>query len=206
MIIAGAGGHALELLDILESMEDGSDLFFYDDQNKNILFQKKYHIIKSKEELRLKLTEENKFLLGVGGPKARFYFYTLFSSCGGVLHSIKSKNSILSSYSTNPLADIFSRCYIGSLTKIGLGSLINTGAQIHHEVKVGDFSEISPGAILLGQCEVGNFCSIGAGAIILPNIIIGNNVIVGAGAVITENIPHDCLVVGVPGKIKKASL
>lgn len=203
MVIAGAGGHALELFDILVSKGESSDLFFYDDHNGNPFFQNKYDIIKSKEELKEKFSEDNRFLLGVGSPKSRSYFYHLFRSCGGVLHTIKAKDVILSNYSSNHLADVFSLCYIGPSTKIGMGALINTGAQIHHEVKIGDFTEISPGAILLGQCEVGNLCSIGAGATILPKITIGNKVIVGAGAVVTKDISDNCLVVGVPGKIIK---
>lgn len=204
MVITGAGGHALELLDILIAKEDNSKLFFYDDQNNNFVFKNDYVILKSKEELQAKFTEDKRFLLGIGEPKARYYFYNYFISCGGVLHTIKANDIIISNFSKNQLADIFSLCYIGPSTHIGRGTLINTGAQVHHEVKIGEFTEISPAAVLLGKCEVGNFCSIGAGATILPKIKIGNRVIVGAGAVVTRDIPDQCLVVGIPGKIIKS--
>lgn len=203
MVIAGAGGHALELLDILISKEETSGLFFYDEINYERHVQNKYHIIKSKEELKERLLEDSRFCLGVGSPKLRSYFYDLFISLGGVPRTIYANGSILSQSSQYHQADVFSLCYVGPSTSIGKGTLINTGAKIHHEVKIGDFSEISPGAILLGKCEVGNFCSIGAGATILPKIKIGHGVIVGAGTVVTRNIFDRCLVVGVPGKVKK---
>jgi len=48
---------------------------------------------------------------------------------------------------------------------------------------------------------IGNNVVLGVNVTIIGDIIIGDNVIVGAGSVITKNIPHDCTVVGNPGRI-----
>ena len=203
MVIAGAGGHALELLDILISQENHENLYFYDDINEIEMFQGKYPVIRCKSELVECLKADNRFYLGVGGPIARYHLYNLFSSLGGSLVTVKANNVALSNFSENNMADVFSLCFIGASTKLGRGTLINTGCQIHHETKVGDFTEINPGAILLGKCTVGDFCSVGSGATILPKVTVGNNVKVGAGTVVTKDIPDNSLVVGVPGKVTK---
>lgn len=193
----------MELLDILISQGNHENLYFYDDINEIEMFQGKYPVIRSQSELAECLKADNRFYLGVGGPKGRYNLYNLFSSLEGSLVTVKANNIALSNFSENNMADVFSLCFIGASTHLGKGTLINTGCQIHHEATIGNFTEISPGAILLGKCTVGDFCSIGSGATILPKVKVGNNVKVGAGTVVTEDIPDNCLVVGVPGRVIK---
>jgi len=133
--------------------------------------------------------------------KVKARFFENFSMVGLILFAVKGKGIAYSNFSTGNEADIFNLCFIGANTQIGKGCLINTGAQIHHEVEIRDFSEVNPGAVLLGKVKIGSFCSIGANATILPKVKIGNNVVVGAGSVVTQDVPDGVTVVGVPGKI-----
>lgn len=202
MIVAGAGGHAFELLDILISEGKTYNLVFFDEITSSDIFQKKYPIIHSEVEVKIHFEKDPYFILGTGNPKIRHSFYQRFTAVGGKLISVQGKGVAFSNFSSGgEEADIFNLCFIGANTQIGKGCLINTGAQIHHEVKIGDFTEVNPGAVLLGKVEVGNFCSIGANATILPKVKIGNNVIVGAGSVVTQDVMDGVTVVGVPGKI-----
>jgi serine O-acetyltransferase len=50
---------------------------------------------------------------------------------------------------------------------------------------------------------LGNNVIVGAGAKVLGNITIGDNCKIGAGSVVVKSVPHNCTVVGVPGKIVK---
>ncbi|SDA96369.1 sugar O-acyltransferase, sialic acid O-acetyltransferase NeuD family [Algoriphagus alkaliphilus] len=200
MIVAGAGGHALELLDILISQGMTENLYFFDGLNPISVFQDKYPVLKTMDQVKAKFLEDPRFILGTGNPKVRAMFFEDFTKAGGILFSVKGTGIAYSNFAFNNDADIFNLCFIGANTKIGKGSLINTGAQIHHEVKIGKFSEINPGAILLGKVEVGDFCSIGANATILPKVKIGNYVTVGAGSVVTHNVPDGVTVLGMPAK------
>jgi sugar O-acyltransferase (sialic acid O-acetyltransferase NeuD family) len=198
MIVAGAGGHALELLDILISEGKTEGLYFFDEVNPGDLLQGEYPILYKEEELAKAFLEDPRFILGTGNPKVRYQFYKRFTSLGGALTSIKGRGIIFSKFSTGNEADIFNLCFIGANSRIGKGCLINTGAQIHHEVLIGEFSEVNPGAVLLGKSQLGSFCSIGANATILPKVKIGNHVTVSAGAVVTQDLPDGVLVEGVP--------
>lgn len=201
MIVAGAGGHALELLDLIPHGDMSQLLLFFDNINKPKLFIEKFKVINDEKELKSQLLNDNRFILGIGNPISRYKLYQLFTKYGGILTTIKSPNSSYSFLSDNFEADIFNLCFIGAYTKIGKGTLINTGAQIHHETRIGDFCEINPGAILLGKVHVGDFTSIGANATILPKIHIGSNVIIGAGSVVTKDVQDGAKIIGVPGKI-----
>jgi sugar O-acyltransferase (sialic acid O-acetyltransferase NeuD family) len=202
MLIAGAGGHAFELLDILISEGKTKNLVFFDEINPRERFQDRFPIIHSPEEVKAHFQKDPFFILGTGNPQLRHQFYLRFTGLGGRLISVQGKGVAFSNFSSGAEeADIFNLCFIGANTQIGKGCLINTGAQIHHEVRIGDFTEVNPGAVLLGKVEVGKFCSIGANATILPKVKIGNKVTVGAGSVVTQDVPDGVKVVGVPGRV-----
>ncbi|MFD2203183.1 acetyltransferase [Shivajiella indica] len=200
MIVAGAGGHALELLDILISREMTEDLFFFDNINSIKIFNEKYPILNSEDQVISHFKRDSRFILGTGNPEYRYKLYKFMESLGGVCFPIFGEGSIISKFSIIDQVDILNFCFVGSNTKIGIGTLINTGAQVHHEVEIGNFSEVNPGAVILGKVQIGNFTSIGANATVLPNVKVGNNVIVGAGSVVTNDIPDGVIVKGVPGK------
>ncbi|MGK7930363.1 MAG: serine O-acetyltransferase [Microcystaceae cyanobacterium] len=42
---------------------------------------------------------------------------------------------------------------------------------------------------------------VGAGAKVLGNIKVGHHVRIGAGSIVLQEVPHDCTVVGIPGRI-----
>lgn len=202
MIIAGAGGHAFELLDILISEGKTKNLVFFDEINSGSMFQGLYPIIHSSEQVKAHFERDPFFILGTGNPKLRHQFYQRFTGLGGKLISVQGKGVAFSNFSKGAEeADIFNLCFVGANTQIGKGCLINTGAQIHHEVKIGEFTEVNPGAVLLGKVQVGSFCSIGANATILPKVKIGNSVIVGAGSVVTQDVEDGVTVLGVPAKL-----
>lgn len=202
MIVAGAGGHALELLDLLISEGRIKNLVFFDEINPGSLFRERFPILNSEQDVVRHFQNDPNFFLGIGNPNLRNSFYKRFVALGGKLNAVKGHGIARSNFSQGlEGADIFNLCFIGASTQIGTGTLINTGAQIHHEVQIGQFSEINPGAVLLGKVVVGDFCSIGANATILPKVRIGNNVIVGAGSVVTKDVPDGVTVIGVPARI-----
>lgn len=203
MIIAGAGGHALECFDILTQNGVPDLLEFFDDVRKDNFVLEKFPIIKNQESLIKHFVQDPRFILAVGNPKYRILFYERFIKAGGKMVNLLGLHHSISPFAQFEGVDIFNHCFIGSQVQIGKGTLVNTGAQIHHEVQVGEFCEISPRAVILGAANIGNQTQIGSNATVLPKVRIGNDVIIGAGSVITKDVPDNVTVVGVPGKIIK---
>ena len=92
---------------------------------------------------------------------------------------------------------------IGSRTNVQDNAVIHTSR--NYPVSIGNGVTIGHSAIVHG-CTVGNNTLIGMGAIILNGTVIGDNCIIGAGALVTQNveIPDNSLVIGNPGKVKRA--
>ena len=93
--------------------------------------------------------------------------------------------------------------------EIGDGSNVQDCAVIHtehgHSFKIGSYVTIGHGAIVHGA-DIGDNTLIGMGAIVLEGARIGKNCLIGAGALVPERaqIPDGSLVVGIPGKIRRA--
>ena len=202
MVIAGAGGHGLEVLEILLANEflKNDILFFDQDPKKSDQFIQGIRVVSDLKEVRQHFSISNFFCLGVGTPAYRESLFNLLDQAGGIFKPLLSKSSFLS-HSAIGQFDAMPFSFIGPDTKIGRCALLNTRANVHHESQIGDFSEIGPGAILLGNSQTGKRCQIGAGAVLLPGVKIGDDAIVGAGAVVTKDFDSGSKIVGVPARM-----
>lgn len=209
MVIMGAGGHALEILDILVDHPNlYKNIFFFDNvthADKRKVTLKEFPFIDTFEALEEHFKNNgNKFIVGVGGIKSRTFLQQSALQRGGSPYSLISNNAILSRNAVllQPGVQIMQLAFISSHVTIGEGTLINTRANIHHETSIGSFCEIAPNATILGNCKIGNNVLIGANSTILPNISIGDNSTVGAGSTVTKNIPVNEVWMGTAAKCK----
>ncbi|GMQ29511.1 DapH/DapD/GlmU-related protein [Algoriphagus confluentis] len=205
MLIAGAGGHALEVKEELERINSSFRFVFFDETGPQSNFPlADYPVISQVEDLILHLNTSPEFVLGLGKPEIRERFMGLFEGMGGSYFPLHARTSQISPTAAGDF-DALSFSFVGPSTHIGRGTLINSRAHVHHQVQVGDFCEIGPGALLLGAVKIGKKCRIGAGAILLPGVILGDEVVVGAGAVVAKNIGSKITVAGVPARPLKNS-
>ena len=94
--------------------------------------------------------------------------------------------------------------------RIGKRSNIQDNVVVHvmndtHPTTIGDDVTIGHAAVAHG-CTIGHRVLIGMGAILLNGATIGDDSIVAAGSLVTEGavIPPRSLVMGSPGKVKRA--
>lgn len=202
MILAGAGGHARELYDLISSGRPTEQLFCFEEMGtaNELKWGSAAVKLTGYEALNKQLAIEASFALAVGDPSLREKFFQVFTEEGGIPESIIADTAIISELNVElgVALNIMHFVFISNNVTIGKGVLLNTGCRIHHDCVIGEFSEISPNATITGNCSIGKKCSIGASATILPGITIGDNVVVGAGAVVTKHIESNSAVAGVP--------
>ena len=206
MLIAGAGGHAKDILaSISENQYD--EIYFFDDISlpKKVTFSGGYKILSSTDEAATLFKKNKQFIIGIGEPKLRKTIHDKLNEAGGIADNFISNSSIIGKFDVvlSTGLNIMPGVFISNNVTIKDGTLINTLSSIHHGVVIGRFCEISPGCRILGDVKIGNFTTIGANATIFPNIEIGNHVVIGAGAVVTKNIPDNATAVGIPAKVIK---
>ncbi|MCA0398093.1 MAG: NeuD/PglB/VioB family sugar acetyltransferase [Bacteroidetes bacterium] len=205
MIIAGAGGHAREILTELMWQHFSDQLFFYDDTKEAPDTVGTIKVLRSIQEAKGNLRDDNRFVLGIGRPQVREYFYNKFISIGG------SPFSVISSYAhiggdgilLGEGLNLMAGSILTNTISVGTGTLIHMNATVHHDCKIGAFCELSPGVHLLGKAKLGNLVSIGSGAVVLPGIAVGDGAVVGAGAIVTKDVPAGDIVTGVPARSRK---
>jgi sugar O-acyltransferase (sialic acid O-acetyltransferase NeuD family) len=204
MILVGAGGHAKELLGILYTQKNTSDIFLYDDVTKDLpskLFNQ-FTILRNEVEARAQLQKDPQFMLGIGNPYFRYQLAEKFIGWGGKLTSVISPQALIGNFNVRlgEGLNIMPNAVITEEVSIGRGTLVHIHSSIHHDCTIGEYCEILPGSRVLGNVTIGDYSSIGSGAVILPKIKIGSKVIVGAGAIVTKNIADGLTVKGVPAK------
>lgn len=208
MLIIGAKGFAKEILEIFHQKDETRNLCFYDDVTADIpdFIYDEFKVLKSEAEAKNYFeTTEPKFTIGIGNPKLRFLLFNKFKNLGAEFHSTISQYAEIGSFGVeiSEGCNILGGAKISNDVKIGKGTIIYYNCIITHDVKIGEFCEISPNASILGRSEVGNFVQIGSGAVIFPDVKIGDNAVIAAGAIVRESVPENCMVAGIPAKIKK---
>lgn len=208
MLIVGAKGFAIELLEVFHQMNNTNDIVFFDDISNDLpskIFNQ-FPVLKSLDEAKnyFKKTN-NKFSLGLGGPKNRRIATDKLIAIDGVITSVISPTAVIGHYDNEIEvgSTIMSNVIITNRIKIGKCCLINLACTIGHETIIKDYVELCPAVNVSGNVTIGNSVFIGSNATILPNIKIGNNVVVAAGSVVTKDVPDNCMVAGVPAVIKK---
>jgi sugar O-acyltransferase (sialic acid O-acetyltransferase NeuD family) len=202
VIIVGAGGHAIELLDQLSS-EQLSDCSFFDNVTTGLpsdIFG--LPMITDESIVKRHLMIDNRFIVATGNPNTRKKLFDMFCLWNGKPQTIISSSAFVSCNETviGAGCNVMAFAFISAKVYIGDGNLINTRSHLHHHVQLGSFCEIGPGAILLGGVQIGEQTQIGAGAILLPGIKIGSSCSIGAGAVVTKNVLNGQTVKGNPAK------
>ncbi|MBE9528975.1 MAG: gamma carbonic anhydrase family protein [Proteobacteria bacterium] len=93
---------------------------------------------------------------------------------------------------------------IGERTNIQDNSTLHVTHDTHPLVLGNDIT--AGHNVTLHGCTIEDRCLIGMGAIILDGAVVGSDSMIGAGALVTEGmvVPPGSLVVGVPGKVKRA--
>jgi acetyltransferase EpsM len=209
LVIIGAGGHSLDVLDIaMNSLEDVAVIGFLDDVKKtedttlrlSVLGQIKDYpkVAKSYyDNWGYKIY----YTIGINDSKIRYTIDQYMKDFGAEPLTLIHKSAIISSMSTVGLGSVIGHgAVITANAKVGIHTHMNTNSSINQGSVIGDYCTLSPGVTICGDVTVGNLTSLGANSTVINLKTIGDNAIIGAGAVVVNNIPSNVIAKGIPAR------
>jgi sugar O-acyltransferase (sialic acid O-acetyltransferase NeuD family) len=90
-----------------------------------------------------------------------------------------------------------------SLIELGRHVHVNNACSLAHDVVIGDFATLSPGARISGNVTIGEGAYVGTGATVIEKVKIGAWSTVGAGSAVVSDIPDNTTAVGCPARVIK---
>lgn len=205
ILILGGGGHASDVVSILEACGENAQIVVADDRRPNA-----DRFAGRQAELSLGISEQllpgRRFIVGVGYPAPRRALVQKALAEGlkpaaALLHptSVLATGSSVGSGSV-----VGALSFLSALSEVSEHSYIGYGAKIGHDSFIGDFASVMPGSFIGGDCTVAEGALIGANATVHQGLTIGSWAVVGAGAVVLTDVPAGATVVGNPARVVKS--
>lgn len=210
ILLIGAGGHCLSVLDSLLSSYHYQDIGIIDkkfnsdekiDNKKNMIMG--IPIVGNDEELEKLFNQGYKeaFITvgSVGNVSLRKKLYYKIKEIGFKIPNIIDNTSVVSnSTSLGEGIYIGKKAVINACTKIGNLAIINTSSTIEHECEIKDFVHVAPSSVLCGNVYIGSETHIGAGSVIKQRVHIGAKTMIGMGSVVLKDMKDNTIAYGNP--------
>jgi acetyltransferase EpsM len=202
IIIYGAGGHAVPIIDTLLLCGQRPRLIVDDDPAK--AGQRLFDIeIRQGNDLPSFLSTGTLIVVAIARNELRRQIVQRLTAAGvpflGVRHpgSLVSPNAVV-----DTTVQILPGVIVNAEAVIGPHTILNSGAIVEHGARVGSFVHVGPGAILAGAACIDDNVFIATGAHVAPFVRVGRGSTLGAGGVALGDIPPNRLAVGTPAKVK----
>jgi sugar O-acyltransferase (sialic acid O-acetyltransferase NeuD family) len=204
VILVGAGGHALVLLDALAL--NGTEILGLVDTESSLKDRKilGFSILGGDEVLRRHAPGSVCLVNAIGSVRSmsqRKQVYERFRREGHAFASVLHPSVTVSRHAV--LANgvqIMAGAVVQPCASIGEDTIVNTGATVDHDCRIGAHVHLAPGVTLSGGVHIGDETHIGAGATIIQGVQIGARCTVGAGAVVLRNVADDSSVARIPAR------
>ena len=213
IVLVGGGGHASDVLGVIEDINDAGGLDGGPISVAGILddieIDGTRFAGRSVDQIGvvadLAGIDASHYVLAVGWPKTR-----------RTIHARLGLDAAAAG--PQPATLVHPRATVGRGVIIGAGSVVMAGAHLSpmsgvgrhacvsnhavlgHDSVVGDFAGLMPASVVSGGASVGEGCLLGTNATVLEGICLGSWSTVGAGAVAVADVDPDTVVVGAPAR------
>ena len=208
VILIGAGGHALVVLDaLLQSRRNVLGLVDIDPgmRGRRLLG---IEVLGDEGVLARHAPRSVQLVNGIGSTASlarRRGVYERLSAAGYEFIGVVHASAILSPHAkVAGSAQIMAGAVVQTHAEVGENSIVNTGATIDHGCAIGAHVHVAPGVTLSGNVTIGDGSHVGAGATVIQGITIGASCTIAAGALVVGSFPPGAHVAGVPARETRA--
>jgi len=204
VILVGAGGHALVLLDALSLSR--AVILGLVDTDPALIGRKVlgFDVLGGDEALRRHAPGTVRLVNAIGSAKSmdrRRSVYESLRTAGHSFASVFHPGAIVSRHAeAAPAVQIMAGVVVQACANIGENTIINTGATVDHDCRIGAHVHLAPGVTLSGNVHVGDETHVGAGATVIQGVRIGARCTVAAGAVVLSDVADGTTVAGMPAR------
>lgn len=192
VVIIGAGGHALVLIEILRRLDAtilGATTIHAEEQESILGVP----IIGGDENIRRWSPSEIVLVNAIGmvstGRTSRVVCAAQMRSLGYAFRSVIDPWALVSeSANLGEGCQVMAGAIIQPNVTIGPDTIINTGAKIDHDCYIARDCHICPGTTLTGGVNIGKGSILSAGVVVVPEISIRENSFIKAGTVVKSNV------------------
>lgn len=207
VVIWGASGHALVVIDILRLMDGFEPVGLLDDvtpERRGELVDG-VPVLGGREQLpQLLAAGIRHIIMGFGNCAARLRLGRTVGAQGFTLATaIHPRSVVASNVVIGPGTVVAAGAVINPLARIGSNVIINTGASVDHESVVEDGAHVCPGVRLAGRVVVGEAAWVGIGSTVHDRVRIGRGALIGAGSVVIRDIPDYAVAYGCPARVAR---
>jgi len=205
LVLLGAGGHASDVLGVVEALNERTPTFelvgLLDDRplvDTARFAGRQVSLLGGLDRL---VELDACWIAAVGWPATRRHIVDRALATGCPIATLVS-----------PAADIGAGVDVGvgvvvmgsarlsPCSQVGDHALVSYLAGVGHDATIGSGTSVMPGAMVSGGVEVGAGVLVGSNATILEGIRVGDGATIGAGAVVLTNVAAGATVVGVPAR------
>lgn len=211
LFIYGAGGHAAEILDLIQSINAEKPTwqvegFLVDAAFQSVPDYLGYPVMGDYHHLQT--CANTAVVLAIGNGSARQLLVDsirqhIDSPCFPTLihpAALVSRRATLGQG-----IQIGAQTIIQARTRIADHVIVNVACSISHDCIIGEFSTLAPGVRLAGNVTVAGHVNLGIGAVAIPGVHLGHGSIVGAGSVVIRDVPAAVTVAGNPATLIRAT-
>ena len=206
IVLVGAGGHALSVIDSIQSNGEYEIVGITDAGavvGEKVL---DYEVIGNDAILNSVFDSGVKYAFvtvgSIENTSLRKKLFCMLKDIGFIIPAIVDTSSnIGSDVWLGEGAYVGKNTVVNTKSIIGDMAIINTGAIIEHCCSIDEFTHIGPGAVICGDVKIGARTHVGANATVIQGVIIGDNSMIGAGSIVVKNVPSKVIAYGNPCKV-----
>jgi sugar O-acyltransferase (sialic acid O-acetyltransferase NeuD family) len=145
---------------------------------------------------------DTRYLIAIGSPAGRALLAARFEAAGLTAATVVHPRATLGSLvRLGPGSVVCAGVQVSTNVRVGAHVHLNPGSVIGHDCVLEDFVSVNPGAVVSGECRIAARALIGAGAVVLQRLSVGAASTVGAAACVTRSVEPGVVVVGVPARV-----
>jgi sugar O-acyltransferase (sialic acid O-acetyltransferase NeuD family) len=202
LILIGGGGHCKSVIDAAES--SGYSIAGILDTSENVGKSVCGITVIGTDDKITTYVNDAAFIISVGCINSfslRLKLYYMVKQAGGILATIVASTAYVSRYATVGEGTVMlHQSCANAGAKIGANCIINTFANIEHDVQIGNHTHISTGAMVNGGCIIGESVFVGSRSAIKHGTSVSDNVMIGASSYVNKDICEKGTYIGIPAR------